>query len=410
MTRVESTSNTRSRSSPAPASERVQWKGRDAMRLANGTIELISLTGGGHLACFRFLDREGCSQNVLWEAPWPTIDPATEWPDELLRLYGPGEIGKYLASYTGHALCLDYFGEPSNLNASLGLSLHGEAAITQWSVMNLESSAEARARWNVSLPVAQLSFERKIRLGKGQSVAYIEEAVFNALDSEHVCDWVQHVTFGPPFLQAGESVLEVSAHRGFTASSSYEGRSLLAANRDFVWPYAPRDTAEGIADLRQPFSVAGFGFLAGVQLDIGREQEFILAINWVSRVGVGYCFRRCDFPWMTIWEENNARQDTPWFGKTAARGMEFGTTPLPRGKQEGRERISRFETPIGCVIPAHGKREAKYLMFLFEIPPRVHSIKDATAIGDAILLSDEHGNVVLSIPAKGCETFLAQGR
>ena len=60
--------------------ESIQWKGRDAIRLANGIVELISLTGGGHLAAFRFLDGDDrSSQNVLWEAPWTTLDPGQDW-------------------------------------------------------------------------------------------------------------------------------------------------------------------------------------------------------------------------------------------------------------------------------------------------------------------------------------------
>src|ERR1035441_323171 len=39
--------------------ESVRWKGPDAVRLANEIVELISLTGGGHLAAFRFLDHDG---------------------------------------------------------------------------------------------------------------------------------------------------------------------------------------------------------------------------------------------------------------------------------------------------------------------------------------------------------------
>jgi len=94
--------------------ESIRWKGRDAIRLSNGTIELISLTAGGHLAAFRLLDQDGCPlQNVLWEAPWTTYDPSPIWSKEMSQLYGPPETGRFLAGFTGHALCLDYFGDPS---------------------------------------------------------------------------------------------------------------------------------------------------------------------------------------------------------------------------------------------------------------------------------------------------------
>lgn len=398
----------RSDHSPAPVCESLQWRGREATRLANGVVELISVLGGGHLASFKLLRQEDrLSQNVLWEAPWVTREPSSEWSEDLSRLYGPEEIGKFLASYTGHALCLDYFGAPSDRSASLGLSLHGEAAIRQWNMVSSADLTKAQCRWRVSLPVTQLTFEREIRLGKEESVAYVRETVSNECDSEHRCDWVQHVTFGLPFLRGGESTLAASAQRGITWPSAYENRSLLAANRQFVWPYAPREGSGEFADLRQPFSSKGYGYIAGMQLDAGRHIEFILAINWKSRLGVGYCFRRCDFPWLTLWEENHTRQNAPWNGMTAACGMEFGTTPLPLGEDESRQSKCIFDSSTGCIIPARGKRTAKYLIFLFTIPSHIRSVQNIAAVGDAIVLYDEHGDAVLSIPAHECENFVA---
>ena len=394
---------------PTPVCENFRWKGRDATRLANGVIELISVLGGGHLASFKLLGQEDhLSQNVLWEAPWVTRDPSNAWPEDIARLYGPEEIGRFLASYTGHSLCLDYFGAPADKSVSLGLSLHGEAAIRQWSMVQSAPSKEAYCGWRVSLPVTQLTFEREIRLGEGESVAYVQETVSNERDSDHRCDWVQHVTFGPPFVRRGESTLAASAQRGITWPSAYENRSLLAANRQFVWPYAPREGSDNFADLRQPFSVKGHGYVAGMQLDAGRHIEFILAINWKSHLGAGYCFRRSDFPWMTLWEENHARQNAPWNGVTAACGMEFGTTPLPLGEQDSRQSKRIFDSPTGCTIPARGKKTAKYLIFLFTIPSRVRSVQNIATVGDAIVVYDEHREAVLSIPANGCENFLAE--
>ena len=66
----------------------------------------------------------------------------------------------------------------------------------------------------------------------------------------------------------------------------------------------------------------------------GARCNTCVAANWRMRLAVGYCFRRQDFPWMTIWEENRSRQSTPWNGRTQARGMEFGTTPFPLGSEE----------------------------------------------------------------------------
>ena len=83
----------------------IRWKDREATRLSNGVVELIALTSGGHLAVFRFLEDGALSQNVLWEAPWTTLDAAERRADDLSPIYGPVEVRKFLAGYTGHSLC-----------------------------------------------------------------------------------------------------------------------------------------------------------------------------------------------------------------------------------------------------------------------------------------------------------------
>ncbi|MGP8269178.1 MAG: hypothetical protein ACLQLH_03845 [Terracidiphilus sp.] len=388
--------------------EAVRWKGRDAVRLANGIVELISLTGGGHLAVFRFLDgNDRSSQNVLWEAPWATLDPGHDWSPQMSLLYGTPETGKFIAGYTGHALCLDYFGEPSTEKAAAGLGIHGEAAISQWKVVGSAEPRGAQCRLAVSLPISRLKFEREIHLTNGQSVAYIQETVSNQRDHGHKFDWVQHVTFGNPFVSEGASTFAVSAQSGMTSPFGYEGSSLLPDNCFFRWPYVERGDGKKSVDLRLPFTKKGKSYLAGVRLDPERPREYLLAVNWKLRIGVGYCFRRRDFPWMAIWEENFTRQYAPWNGNTRARGMEFGTTPLPLAAIGGLAGKRFSNTPRGCSIAAHSKKTARYIMFLFAVPGKLRPIENVVPVGDAIHFYDANGTASLIVPADGCEEFLA---
>jgi hypothetical protein len=352
--------------SPRGICEKVRWKGRDAVRLANGMVEMISLTCGGHLSVFRFLNHNGRpSQNVLWEAPWTTCDPERVWSDERSQLYGSPETGRFLAGFTGHALCLDYFGEPTAEKAAAGLSIHGEAAIARWKVIGSSLTEKVQCKWRVALPISQLSFEREVQLSNGQSVAYIEETVTNKREIAHQFDCVQHVTFGPPFLSEGMSTVTASACSGVTSPLGYEGKSLLPNNHHFSWPYAQRAANKGPADLRLPFTEKGQGFLAGMKLDPGKSVEYISVINWESRLGVAYCFRRCDFPWIAVWEENCARQVPPWNGSTQARGMEFGTRPLPLAGYGGFPGETFSDTPRGCSIaPMARKLRATSCLYL----------------------------------------------
>jgi hypothetical protein len=392
---------------PVDASHR--WKGREATRLSNGVAELIALAGGGHLASFRFLESTGRPrQNVIWEPAWPTYDPVPSPPPEVLQKYGPRGVNLYMAAYAGHSLCLDTFGEASAAEIEAGLGLHGEAPVVRWNVSPLDPFMGPRCRWDVRLPIARLAFERNIRMGENESVAYVEETVRNE-DSgvQRTFDWVQHAAFGPPFLCEGESRLIASAKRGLTWPLGYENAALLADDREFVWPYAPREGSETNADLQQPFTTPGRGFVAGVQLDPARTVEYIVAVNWKLRLGMGYCFRRQDFPWMAVWEENSARQGQPWNGRAQVRGMEFGTTPLPLGRDANLRRGLLFDTPTCCTLPPGAERTARYLLFLFEIPAHIKSIENVAIQTETIVLTDEQAQPALAITARGCEQFLS---
>src|ERR1039458_6524248 len=100
---------------PRPTSTKTTWRNRPAFCLNNGVVQLTTLTGGGHIADFRLLDPTVRGVNSLWEAPWPTMDPSKFRSDlcKNVRKYGPIPVGKFLAAFTGHAVCVDYFGGAS---------------------------------------------------------------------------------------------------------------------------------------------------------------------------------------------------------------------------------------------------------------------------------------------------------
>jgi hypothetical protein len=258
-------------------------------------------------------------------------------------------------------------------------------------------------RVGVDLPISRLRSRRDIRMRQGESVVYVRETVSNEKSTDHLCDWVQHVTFGPPFFSESESITIVPGTRGVTGPLDREAESLLAPDCEFAWPYGTQRDGPAKVDLRKPFSRTGYGILAGVKLNPDKDVSFLLGINLRYGLGVGYCFRRSEFPWLTIWEENCARRAAPWNGRTRARGMEFGTRALPLGRQSSDSAL--FETPQGCIIPARGDRTAEYLMFLFTLTPGTETPNDVL-IGDNEIALYRGACRWTTVPASGCRTFL----
>ncbi len=383
-----------------PSAKPITWKDRQAYLLENDLIRLVTLTGGGHIAELRFRDTLGRSTvNPLWSPPWKTIEPFLYRKDIHTGTYGGPPEGQLLSGISGHNVCVDYFGGPSEAEAKLGLPSHGEAGVALWKNVRAEAKAsDVVLEMSVHLPVAGLTFNREIKMHRGESVAYFTEEVVNERKADHFFHWQQHVTLGPPFLSREHSRIFISASHGRTFPHGYGGKELFASSQDFEWPSA-RGTDGKPVDLRLPLSHPGLGFVATVLLDTSRDQQYVAGLNTQERVLVGYCFDRKDFPWSAIWEENKSRPDVPWGGRSETRGLEFGSTPLPVGLLESFTNGPLFGAPYFSVVPALGRATVKYLAFLAEVPVGLSDVTDIRPAAGEIQVMSPAGNI--RVPASG---------
>jgi hypothetical protein len=346
-------------------------------------IELLVLTGGGHIAGIRHHDVE---INVLWEAPWQTIEPQLYRESEHAQVYGAGPAGQFLAGYTGHALALGYFGMPSDAEAEQGLPLHGEPSSREWNVVSASADSKgAELRLEVALPHYQMTFQRTITLHPESLAAEIQESVSNERHSDAYIQWVEHVTFGEPFLRAGDATLSLPVCRAKTWPSGYEGRPALVDDREFDWPLAPASNGHEL-DLSQPFMKDRSGFVVALQLDPRRSTAYVAVLNRKHLLVAGYSFDRVRFPWVALWEENCARDYAPWHGQTRARGVEFGTSPLPLGLQQAIESGPLFGTPVVTHVPAKSRISTTYHVFVAKVAAGWDYLKDVQSSAESIVL------------------------
>jgi hypothetical protein len=229
----------------------------------------------------------------------------------------------------GHNLCMDIFGGPSAEEAAAGLTVHGEASVAAYEVTATQTMLTQRARF----PQSQLRLERRIELA-GRAVKIVE-TVENESATDRPIAWTQHVTLGPPFLEKG-----VTAFRAPAAKSQALGN--------------------GIGDLQRFTDAPVSGGFTTHLLDPARDTAFFVAWSPRSQVAFGYVWRRSDFPWLGIWEENFSRTGPPWNGRTLTRGMEFGASPMPETRRQMIERGSLFGVPAFRWIPARAQVQARY--------------------------------------------------
>src|SRR5207237_8026687 len=292
------------------------FRNRRACSIENGTLRVTVLEEGGHIA--EILDKPS-GVNPLWIPDWPSIEPS-EYDAATHTIYGNNAESSLLAGIMGHNLCLDIFGGPSAEEAAAGMPVHGEASVARFEIDRSETALCMHAM----LPMAQLRVERRIEVV--HRTVHVRETVENVSGADRPVGWTQHVTLGPPFLEKGTTEFRASASRSKVFESTVGANDYLEKGAEFDWPLAPRASG-GVADLRACGKAAKSSGYTAHLMDPAHDGAFFVAFSPSARLAFGYAWRRTDFPWMGIWEENHSRPAAPWNGRTLTRGFEFGVSP-----------------------------------------------------------------------------------
>jgi hypothetical protein len=322
------------------------------VQIENDDVRVTVLVEGGHIA---EILHKPAGVNALWTPPWPSIEPS-EYRRETDKTYGANAESKLLAGIMGHNVCLDLFGPPSDEESQAGMTVHGEAPIAPFSI---DASAQELSCATV-LPAAQIRYDRRIRLEGGDVL--ISESVENAGLIDRPIAWTQHVTLGPPFLERGKTEFRVSATKSKAHDAGFG--NLFPSGVEFEWPVAPKQSGEEY-DLRRFTDGSGTSAYTAHLMDPSKEEAFFVAWSPASRVAFGYRWKRSDFPWMGMWEENEFRSEPPWNTRTIARGMEFGVSPIPERRRDTVDRGELFGVRCYRWLPARTRIRVEYSARIF---------------------------------------------
>jgi hypothetical protein len=317
------------------------YRGRKAVSIENAHLRVTILVEGGHIA--EVLDKR-TQINPLWTPHWDSIEPSVFDPSRH-GSYGGEADERLLAGIMGHNLCLDIFGGPSAEEAAAGQSPHGEASVVPYAMESSGSELIAHA----VLAQAGLAITRRVEL-RGSSVE-ITETVTNRTMCDRPVGWTQHVTLGPPFLKHGVTEFRAPATRSKVFEGTFGPGDYLVPGATFDWPFAPA-LHGGTVDLQRYTEAPSSSAYTAHLMDPLRPDAFFVAFDPETQCAFGYVWRRADFPWMGIWEENRSRNTTPWNNRAITRGMEFGVSPFPETRREMIERGRLFDTATFRWIPA----------------------------------------------------------
>ena len=295
----------------------------------------------------------------------------------------------------GHFVCVDGFGPVSDEEGKAGLPTHGEANRLPWTLTS--SGKEGRTTsfaFSVTLPLVQEVLRRTYRMVDGENVVYVESALESLLAFDRPVNWGEHATIGPPFLELGKTVVEMSAKRGMTRShesQSADPPHRLASLREFAWPMAPGTDGRSL-DVRPAPSTTPVGDHTTSLMDPSRRLVFVTAFNADRRRLLGYVFRREEYPWTQLWEYY------PSDGHLA-RGMEFAVQPFDMSRRDITEMHSLLGAPAYRWLPARSTITSSFLMFYTRTPEGMQRVDDVVLEGGRIVVTDRASGKTVTLAA-----------
>jgi hypothetical protein len=237
-------------------------------------------------------------------------------------------------------------------------------------------SFEGSSSYTMSNGTLDLTF-----LQQGASLASVESQLDSLLGSDRPVSWVEHATVGPPFVEAGITVFDLSGSRsrsnpGPTGPSAAPRR--VTPDQDFTWPLAPG--ADGaVVDLRQVPGALPDAELMTTLLDPSRTLVWTTVLNPKRKLIYGYLMRREDYPWIISWGSYGTPQKP-------VRGMEFGMSCA--GRRRAATMGTLFDTPTYRWLPAKARVTTHFLMFYAYVPDGFKKVDDVRMENSQILIED----------------------
>ena len=260
------------------------------------------------------------------------------------------------------------------------MPFHGEANRSVFEVVATGASTPAHlVTLRAKFPIAQETLTRTMELVDGENVVYVSSELESSLTVDRPVSWAEHATIGPPYLEKGKVVVDMSATNCRVRPYKPGGiPGHLVYDKDFKWPMAPAMEGSEV-DIRLIPTDHNWLDLASCQMDKSRRLAFVSALHLEKHLLYGYVFRRAEYPWLMSWM--NFTGDN-----RAARGMEFSSQPFDVSHFDTVAMSPLFGVPTFRWLPAKAKIETKFLMFYTKVPD------DFTQIDDVIL---ENGKLTI---------------
>lgn len=356
--------------------------GRPAWTIANDRLRISVLSGGGFIGELSLVAPErGEPFNVMRVPDYPTIDPYTYDLARDAKRYGDGMQRKLMSGYMGHFTAFPHFGASSQSEFAADYAQHGEAVATRWT--REKSDAADTLVMRTHLPLTSYDFSRSIELPPGQPVAYVTETATSLTAFDRPFQWVQHITFGPPFVEPGRNFLDMSP--------------AILIDRT---PRAGGMAGFALSGISNPAAMAFTGETRAWAMAGDRADIYVTVCNPSMGVLIGYVFETASSRWLLDWQEYRRNQSLPWSGRGVARGICIGNSNI------GGLRAAVRQGALGGV-PTHGWFDAKgslsrhYTVFAISVGDDFQGVADVACGTGRIDLTERGSGREIRIPHRG---------
>jgi len=353
-----------------------QYSNRPAWIVENEFLRVTILQGGGHLA--EIVLKASSHISPLWTQTRPTIDSDAYDPAIHGQLYGTNPESRLLSGLAGHNLCFPFWGNPTLTETAAGMTFHGETNIRRWDLVH-ESAGELILE--VQLPESAMKFQRRLRC-QGNAL-HVESQASNLSAWDRPFGWCEHVTMGPPFVEAGLTRFDAPLAKGFV-TGDFGGPAL-------VWPEGLNaKLGPSRLDLRGFSPIPHTNLVNSFLVEPSRDLGFFTAFHPRFALLFGYVFPRRAFPWVNIWENHEEGSQT--------RGMEFSNTP-----HHGTMKTLISSREVGG-LPAYEWLDARctvskrFLAFLHPVPGDFRGTADLRVFDGVIEIAEEGSTRIFEIP------------
>ncbi len=298
------------------------------------------------------------------------------------------EKGDISPRHMGHIICFDRLARPSKQEAENGMPFHGEGGHGMWKVISQPSKKNGviSAVMMCELHIARMTLKRTLNLHENSPVLEVHEIITNINKLGKIYNIVQHPSIAPPFLD--ESVIvDSNAYKGF-----WTGNPMPFPEEPTV--YWPKIVYKGkLADLRYLVDDYNPGVVSFMFKD-GVEYGWVTACNTNKGLMLGYIWKLSEYPWYRNWR---ATKDS----KLVARGLEFGTTPLPVPFKDILAKGKIFGRPVYEYLDSMESIVKTYTVFLSKIPSDYKGVEDIGFKNGDIMIkerdSSEARNIIIKM-------------